>query len=94
MKSDDVAFHTVELHKRFDAIGSGVDADAVSRIFVMTPEILLNYLCHGVVPYSRIGLLILDEVHHVSWKDKNKHCFSQVLRYFHKPEDVRKSAKM
>lgn len=83
LKMNDTSFHLSPIEPLEDQ-----QEESLSRIFVMTSETLLNYLCHGLVPYSRIGLLVLDEAHHLSCRDENKHCFNQIVRHIHLRENV------
>ncbi|CEM07638.1 unnamed protein product [Vitrella brassicaformis CCMP3155] len=85
--SGDAVSRLAQLEAYDDAEEEGVDADAgddesLDRVFVMTPEALLQKLLQGIIPLSRVCLMVFDESHHHSGNDAYRIIMEQ--HYFRK----------
>jgi superfamily II DNA/RNA helicase len=49
------------------------------KVFVFTPHIFLNYLCHGYFSMENIAVIIFDECHHVFGKS----VYNEIMSIFY-----------
>uniref|UniRef100_A0A2P2K9N5 Dicer-like protein 4 isoform X2 n=1 Tax=Rhizophora mucronata TaxID=61149 RepID=A0A2P2K9N5_RHIMU len=71
--------------KHLESYGDWANEIEKNEVLVMTPQILLRNLSHGLIEMEYIALLIFDECHHA--QTKTSHPYAQIMKVFYKKKD-------